>query len=93
MTSHVCSHMGIAFITDRKIKKIPSRQSEWQFKYTIRQGISILGGINNPENEVEDPFDENFHENFIEGKGYTLKAAEKVFEENLHDLTEGLWAE
>ena len=89
MTMHICSHVGVTFITDKKIKKISSRQPAWKFKYTIRQGISIFGGINDPENEVEDPFDENF----IEGKGYTLKAAEKVFEENLHHLTEGLWAE
>lgn len=41
------------------------------------------------ETKIEDPF----HENFIEGKGYTLKAAEKVFEEKLHHLTESLWAE
>ncbi len=92
MTIHICRHVGVAFITDKKIKKIPSRQPEWKFKYTIRQGISIIGGLNDPENELADPFDENYHENFIEGKGYTIEAAEKVFEENLHHLTEGLWA-
>lgn len=92
MTMHICSHVGIAFITDKKIKKIPSQQPEWKFKYTIRQGISIFGGIN-AVNDIEDPFDENFHENFIEGKGYTLKAAKRAFEKNLHNITESLWAE
>jgi hypothetical protein len=77
---------GLTTCTKVCWKKVPMPQG---IKYIVRVGIAIFGSRNNPKGE--NPFDEDFHDNYVEGKGYSEAAALRDLTRNYNELLESLW--
>jgi hypothetical protein len=73
------------------VKRTPTTRSDFPYKYELRVGIAIMGTVCDPDCFNKSPFDDNWRDNFVSAKGYTLDAAMRVFERELHSLAESLW--
>jgi len=64
------SSPGVAFVTQLVIVFWPNR-----LEYEVRVGVAILGNTNFESSVGANPFDPNFHDNFVSGKGVTVDEA------------------
>jgi hypothetical protein len=85
-----CCHVGLQPLTDIHWREIPTGRKDWPIKYIARVGVVIFGSICDPESDVSDPFEEGFHENYVEGMGMTKEIALKKLKENFADLAESI---
>jgi len=82
---HACSDIGTAGTSE-----IFFRQTSDGI-YIARMGIAIMGATNYPEQEGMDPFDPNFHDNYVEGRGITKEAAVSAMKRNQSSISNSLW--
>lgn len=61
--------------------------------FWCRQAIAIMGSFNMPIEEIEriSPFDPNFHDNYIEGKGKTKEEALLQMQKGAEEISDSLW--
>ena len=57
---------------------------------TVRMGISIMGGVNFDSMRGACPFDPNYHDNYVEGKGNTIDEALIVMKKECEKISNGL---
>lgn len=73
----------------KNVKRLnDTNRKDFPIKYIARCGIALFGHSNN---ETENPFDENFHDNYVEGKGYTKEIAINKMKENYKEIGNSLW--
>ncbi len=85
---HQCSHIGVSGTTPVHTRKIGDA---WE----ARCGIAIMGATNMDEHEYarcnNNPFHEEFFDNFAEGKGKTEQEALDALKADMNSMAEGLW--
>jgi len=84
-----CKHVGIAATTKIFIKATPTGREDWPYKYEARVGVAIFG---QSHNQTDNPFDENFRDNYVSGKGMTEEKCMEELHKELANLSESLWA-
>lgn len=62
-------------------------------KFWCRQPISIMGVFNTSEEyrKIHSPFEKQYKENFIEGKGMSKDEALRNMEINANDISSSFW--
>jgi len=86
------SHIGVSGITPVVVRCSPTGREDWPMKYEARMGFCIFGRPNCEESIGKNPFDEDYHDNYVRGIGMTEKIALRKLKEELRDLTDMLWA-
>jgi len=63
--------------------------------YEARQAIAIFGDFQMKEKDLEkieyDPFHDDFHDNFVSGKGDSEEAAIRAMKKDSEQMYESLW--
>jgi len=90
-TAFHCTNIGVAGTTPIFVKQTPTGREDWPFKYEVRMGIAICGGVNDEECYDKNPFEDDWRDNFVRGKGMTLEVALKKLEESLNSISRGLF--
>ena len=76
---------GLKATTNLYWKEIPRDQGT---KYVVRVGVAFFGhSLQGDKN----PFDEDWYDNYVEGKGYTKEAALRSLKRNFRELGDSLW--
>lgn len=62
--------------------------------YWCRMPIAIFGSFNTDEEYLKkvSPFDPQYQDNFVEGKGSSKEEAEAIMNNNLKEIADSLWA-
>lgn len=91
MAAFECSHVGVAGTTPVFTKRTATGRTDFPYKYVMRMGISICGCSCDPDCYKKSPFDIDWFDNFIEAKGYTLEAVQRVFARKVQELSASLF--
>lgn len=59
--------------------------------FWCRQAVAIMGSFNFSDSDKISPFDPNFHDNYIEGKGKTKEEALSHMQEGAKEISDSLW--
>jgi len=86
--NYTCTSIGVAGTTEVFVKKTPSTCQDFLYKYEVRMGVAIMGSS---DHQTDNPFDEDFHDNYAEGKGYTLEVALRKLKESIKFIQDSLW--
>ncbi len=87
-----CDLTGVAGITPVYVKAVPTGRSDWPTKFIARVGIAIFGGVMCEESIGKNPFDEDFHDNYVEAKAMTKTALWRVLQRKMKSLADSLWS-
>jgi hypothetical protein len=79
-----CEHIGVAGTTEIVFKKI---NNQWK----ARMGIAVLGGVNFEEMIGANPFQKEYHDNYVEGVGETKEEAIENMKKEIENIQKGLW--
>lgn len=87
MNTITCNHIGVS---GAKIHWMKSKDGKL---FWCRQAITIMGSFNMPYEEIKkiSPFDPNFHDNYIEGKGKTKEEALAKMAKEAGEISDSLW--
>ncbi len=85
-----CDLPGVAGTTQVFIKTVKNNQGT---KYIARVGVAIMGSVNDPECFNKNPFDENWFDNYVEAKAYSMEALYRVLQRKMKELQNSLWDE
>ncbi len=88
MNAFIDKHIGVA---GAKIHWMRSKDGKM---FWCRRAIAIMGSFNMSDDYIRktSPFDPNFRDNYVEGKGETKEEALKNMENDMSDISDGLWA-
>jgi hypothetical protein len=84
-TIHTCEHIGVS---GAKVHWMRSKDGKL---FWCRQAVAIMGSFNFPDSDKISPFDPNFHDNYIEGKGKTKEEALAQMQEEAKEISDSLW--
>jgi len=86
MKEVTCTTMGISGTTKGFVKKIGC-------EYVARVGVAIMGMTNRPLEELATacPFDDDFRDNYAEGRGKTHEEAVEALKRDAEGMAESLW--
>ncbi len=81
-----CHAMGIAGTTRGFVRRVGDQ-------YVARIGVAIMGATNRPVEELAtaSPFDEDFRDNYAEGRGHTHEEAVAALRRDVQGMAESLW--
>jgi len=84
----ICEAIGVSGTTPVTIKEDSNG-------FEARMGIALLGYSNLDEEGMRkaqyNPFHEEFHDNYVSGKGATQEEAIEAMKQDQRDICEGLW--
>ena len=87
MNYHIDKNIGVSGL------KVHWMKSKHGNLFWCRKAIAIMGSFNMPYDEVVkmSPFDPDFRDNYVEGKGSSKKEALANMEKDEKDLADSLW--
>lgn len=87
MNTITFSHVGVS---GAKIHWMRSKDGKL---FWCRQAIAIMGSFNMSNEEIEmiSPFDPNFHDNYVEGKGKTKEEALAQMQKGTEEISNSLF--
>ncbi len=87
MKEITCTSMGISGTTKGFVKRFGD-------EYVARVGVAIMGSTNMPTEELATacPFDDDFRDNYAEGRGKTHQEAVEALKRDVQGMAESLWA-
>lgn len=87
MNTITCEHIGVS---GAKIHWMKSKDGKL---FWCRQAIAIMGSFNMSIDEIEkiSPFDPNFNDNYVEGKGKTKDEALAKMKKDAEEISDSLW--
>jgi hypothetical protein len=87
MNAITCKHIGVS---GAKIHWMKSKDGKL---FWCRQAIAIMGSFNMPMEYIErvSPFEPDFRDNFIEGKGKTKEEALNQMRKGAQEISDSLW--
>lgn len=85
---HIDQHIGVA---GAKIHWMRTPNGKW---YWCRMAIAIMGSFNMTDEQIRtiSPFDPQFNDNYVEGKGRTKQEALKNMEKDMQIISDCIWA-
>lgn len=87
MNIHIDQNIGISGAKIHWMRSADGK-SHW-----CRMAVAIMGSFNMPSKEIAtiSPFDPNFCDNYVEGKGRTKKEALKNMKNSMNELSDMIW--
>ena len=80
----VCEHIGVSGLSTPWIRPIIDG-------YEARVGVALLGMVQDPNNEIDNPFDPEYPENFCKGIGMTEEAALRALKADMLSMSQSLF--
>ena len=89
MNIHIDKNIGVV---GAKVHWMRSKDGK---KHWCRMAIAIMGTYNMTDKEIEtiSPFDPEFNDNYVEGKGTTKEEAFANMEKDMESMSDSLWFE
>lgn len=88
MNFHIDKHIGVIGVKIHWMHSDVGKDRWW-----CRQAIAIMGGFNMPLEYIlkTSPFDPDFQDNYVEGKGATKEEALANMEKGMKEISDSLW--